>query len=277
MTSVPVAMAEGRAVVTAALNGQNVRLLLDTGGSRSLLTLAEVQRLGLPPDEWVGTTLRGAGNELETRQDAIAHSIALGGLALRPRGTAPRLSLPVTAQPLDQTGDVGGLLGADLLSLYDLDLDFPTGRLTLYRVTGCSGRFIPWSEPFDSVAGRQLPFNRLLIPVQIDGHDLDAQLDTGATVSVINARGLHRLALTPEALAGDPVAEGSAVGGKIEARLHRFRELRVGAALLENPIIHVVALPRPAVDMLLGMDFLAPRHVWISYATSQLFIVPSPR
>ena len=47
---------------------------------------------------------------------------------------------------------IDGLLGRDFLSLFDLDLDFPRQTLTLYDVHGCTGRFLPWTEPYLSVA-----------------------------------------------------------------------------------------------------------------------------
>jgi hypothetical protein len=274
--SVPIAVSNNQAVVGVAMDGRTTPLLLDTGGGRSLLTLATVQRDNLPLDEWVSTPLRGADNRLEDRRNVTLHSMALGGLALHTRSLAPAISLAVTAQNLDQVGRIAGLLGADMLSHYDLDLDFPAGRMTIYSVAGCDGRFIPWSQPYDAIAGRHLPFDGMLVPVQIDGRTIDAQIDTGSTVSLVNARGLHRLGLTPQALAHDQITAGTGIGGRFQDRSHRFGELRIGQQRIEAPVIRILAVPRPGVDMLLGMDVLARYRIWISYATAQLFIA-SPR
>ena len=270
--SVPVTVSDNQPVVAVALNGQDTPLLLDTGAGRSLLTAAAVQRAGLPLDEWVSTPLRGAGNRLEDRRNVMLRSMALGGLALQRRGLAQSISLPVTAQRLDASGRIAGLLGADMLSRYDLDLDFPGGRMTLYAVTGCAGRFIPWNTPYDTIAARPLPDDGILVPVLIDGHALDAQLDTGSEVSLIDARGLHRLGLTPEAIAHEPATQGLGIGGAFLEHRHQFAELRIGTLRIAAPAIRVAALPRPSVDMLLGMDVLGSRRIWISYATAQVFI-----
>ena len=270
--SVPVQVSDSQVVVGVALNGQDTPLLVDTGAARSLLTAAAVQQAALPLDEWVSTPLRGAGNRLENRRNVMLRSMALGGLTLQRRGITNTISLPVTAQRLDAAGRIAGLLGADMLSRFDIDLDVPGGRMTLYTVTACSGRFLPWKVPYDAIAARHLPDDALIIPVLIDGHPLDAQLDTGAQSSLINGRGLHSLGLTPEALAHDPETRGVGIGGQFVDRRHRFGELRIGAERIVAPVIRVAALPRPGVDMLLGMDVLGPRRIWISYATAQVFI-----
>ncbi len=270
--SVPVTLAHNQATVPVALNGHDTPLLLDTGAARSLLTADAVQRENLPLDVWVSTPLLGAGNRIENRRNVVLRSIALGGLALQRRGLANTISLAVTAQRIDAEGHIGGLLGSDLLSRYDLDIDLPAGRMTLYTVTGCTGRFLPWTQRYDAIAATVLPENALLFPVFIDGHKLDAQLDTGAGASLIDARGLHRLGLTAAALAHDPTTQAVGIGGPFLDQRHRFSEMRIGSDRIAAPAIRVAALPRAGVDMLLGMDLIATRRIWISYATAQLFI-----
>jgi hypothetical protein len=274
--TVPLELSHDQPIVTVTLNGQPAPLVLDTGGGRTLLTVAEVQLAKLPLDDWVSTPLIGAGNRLEDRRNVTLRSLALGGVPLQRRGLARVISLAVTAQRLDMDAKIAGLLGADMLSRYDLDLDFPAGRLTLYTVTGCTGRFLPWTAPYDAIPARLIADDGLLIPVLIDGHPLDAQIDTGSVVSLIDARGLYRLGLTPQALAHDPTGEATAIGGAFRNQSHRFSELRVGAALIASPTLRVAAVRRPGVDMLLGMDILASRRIWISYATAQVFIAGPP-
>ena len=85
---------------------------------------------------------------------------------------------------------------------------------------------------------------------------------------------MFRLGLTPELLARDPGGNGAGVGpAPVPMRLHRFAELRVGPDVTRDPAlwvapVHVV----PIVDMLLGADWLAARHVWLSFATRQMFV-----
>jgi hypothetical protein len=54
---------------------------------------------------------------------------------------------------------------------------------------------------------------------------------------------------------------------------HQFKELQVGNETVEKPSLWVEPLHlSPIADMLLGADWLAARRVWISFATSQLFV-----
>ncbi len=41
--------------------------------------------------------------------------------------------------------DAVGILGDDILSGYDVEFDFPDGRLTLYDEFACSDVFLPWT------------------------------------------------------------------------------------------------------------------------------------
>ena len=99
-------------------------------------------------------------------------------------------------------------------------------------------------------------------------------LALGASASLITAPGMFRLGMTPELLARDPRGNGSGVGpASVPMHLHRFAELRIGPDAIRDPplwvaSVHVV----PIVDMLLGVDWLRSRHIWLSYATKQVFV-----
>jgi hypothetical protein len=85
---------------------------------------------------------------------------------------------------------------------------------------------------------------------------------------------MFRLGLTPEALARDPGGNGTGIGAApVPMRLHRFAELRIGPDVLRDPSLWVASVHVvPIVDMLLGADWLRSRHVWLSFATKQMFV-----
>jgi hypothetical protein len=59
----------------------------------------------------------------------------------------------------------------------------------------------------------------------------------------------------------------------VPMRLHRFSELQIGPEVTRNPQLWVAsARVVPIVDMLLGVDWLRTRRVWLSYATRQFFV-----
>ena len=245
----------GLASMAVAINGRTARLLLDTGAERSLLTLDAVKRLGLKLDPWVGSRLRGAGGRLEEHQNATLERLTLGSITL-----GRSLSLSVSQSLVVPEAD--GLLGGDLLRGWDIDLDLPTGHVTLL-------------DPACPAPGTTMPLtllrrSALLAPVTLDGRTLTALLDTGASISLLNARGMHRMGLTPEQLARDAASPSMAIGGVFTPRRHMFQRLTLGPLALTQPSLFVTDTPNPAYDMLIGLDILERRRLRIGFAPPRL-------
>lgn len=272
---VHVDLVEGRLLVPLLVNGTPVTVILDTGADRTLLTEATVQQIGVKRDEWVSSTVVGVGG-YERRRNADPSSLALGSLSLHRHTLAADNTVTVGTIPVTRVAGrvIGGLLGQDFLSAFDLAFDLPARSVTLYEVQGCSGRFLPWTTPYAAIQATQPFGKRLVFPVTLDRHTLQTALDTGASVSLVIAPGLMRLGLTPAMLAQDPQATIVGVGnGRLAIRHHRFAELRIGDETLRNPLLWTVPLHViPPVDMLLGADWMTSRRVWLSYATAQLFV-----
>jgi hypothetical protein len=268
--AVPFSLTGGHLVVPLTVNGGSANFVLDTGAERSMVTPDAVQRLGLTLDQWVGTTMHGVGGVVE-HQNADPRSLTLGGIALQRHTITHDTSL--TVGPLPQMA-ADGLLGRDFLSVFDLEFDLAAHRLKLYDVRGCSGRFLPWTQPYASITAEMPMTHELILPIILDGHQLPALLDTGASASMITLPGMIRLGLTQQTLAGDPGGAVRGVGRQApEMRRHRFASLQIGSEKQRDPVLWVAPVRLgPIVDALLGADWLAmQRRVWISFATSQVF------
>jgi len=279
LADVPVRIVAGVPVVDVQANGVTLPFVLDTGAQRSLVTDAAVARAALRLDEWAATTVKGISG-YERHRNADPASLALGGIALHRRTLAGDSTLTVGLLPQGALADhdIAGLLGADFLGGFDLDLDLPHGRLALYRVTGCMaqslGRALPWPAGHATIAASAPIRDVLTIPVELDGVSLRAEIDSGSAVWLLTASGISRMGLSAEALARDPGGSVSGVGRfAVAMRRHRFDTLRVGAERIAAPAVwaapvHVLRV----VDMLLGGDWLRQRRVWFSYATAQIFV-----
>ncbi len=256
-------------LVPVTINGMTVQFLLDTGAERTVVGLAAADRLHIARDEWVSTDIQGAGGRDRRRLGRPA-SITLGNLALRRRTVAADNSVVIgpIAEALDGT-PIAGLLGQDFLSPYDLDLDLAANTLTLYDVEGCSGRFLPWPGPYQAVAAWRPVRNILAVPLKIGGSDVEAELDTGALHSVVTLPGMVQLGL---AAGGNDTVRGFGPDS-VAARMQDFAAVQVGPlpagklAMLISPIRTL-----RSIGALLGADWLSGRHVWISWATDQLFV-----
>src|SRR5262249_20295043 len=133
---------------------------------------------------------------------------------------------------------VAGLLGRDFLSPFDLDLDLPHHRLTLYDVHECTSGFLPWTLPYAALPASTPVGAALVVPAMVDGRPLRALVDTGASASLVTAPGMFRLGLTPGLLAHDPAGNGRGIGPRpVPMYRHRFSELRVGPEVTHHPVL----------------------------------------
>ena len=272
---VPVDVVTGHILVTVQVNDTPVTFVLDTGADRTLMGEDVVRQLGLERDSWVASVIRGISG-IEERPNALPRSLRLGTAVLRRRTLSGDTSVTVGPLPVSVLAGrpIAGLLGRDFLSPFDLDLDLPDHRLTLYTVDGCAGAFLPWTTPYVAIPASTPMGAALVVQVLLDGHPLRALIDSGASASLLTKSGMFRLGLTNELLARDPGGDGASVGpAPVPMRLHRFTQLRVGPDTTRDPTlwvapVHVV----PIVEMLLGADWLAARHVWLSFATKQIFV-----
>ena len=252
-------------LVTAGIAGQPVRLLVDTGAERTILTEAAVKRLGLG------------------RDDHHTRSVGIGGFSADWDARVPGLDLGGTRFPIDRVAvghfairhlfpeQVDGLLGADILLAFDLDIDIPDHRLTLYRVRRCPTAVPPW--PAVEVQGVGARRDRMLVPFTVDGAKGMAIFDTGAQASAISAAMAARAGVSRQALAADPtIMVHGAAPAPVPVTVHRFHSLRIGPDEIVGPRLAVVPEIGGLGDGLVGADFIRGRRIWLSFVTGRLFI-----
>jgi hypothetical protein len=274
-STVPVDIVRNTPLATVQVNDVDATFIVDTGAYRTLMGENAVRNLNLERDQWAATAIRGIGGVKE-RPDALPRSLRLGTTMLRRRTLTGGTSVMVGPLPVNTVDGrpIAGLLGRDFLAPFDLDIDLPNGRLTLFDVQGCSTGFLPWTTPYAAIPAITSVGSALVVQVVVDGRPLRALIDTGASGSLITAAGMFRLGLTPELLAHDPVGNGAGVGpAPVPMQRHHFAEMRVGPDATRDLTlwvapVHIV----PIVDMLLGADWLRTRRVWLSFATKQMFV-----
>nr|WP_294511963.1 retroviral-like aspartic protease family protein [uncultured Rhodopila sp.] len=273
--TIPLDVVSGAIIVPVEVNGITASFILDTGAQRSVVTGEAVHRLNLARDQWVGTTMSGVGG-IDRRANADPRSFSLGGVKLARRTLNHDTSLTVGMIPHAVVGDhaIDGLLGRDFLSVFDLDLDMPARRLTIYAVQDCAGRFLPWTSGYRSIPVTFPVEQAIIVAVALDGTPLRALLDSGSGATLLTAPGMIRMGLQEASLAADPADAISGLGPRtVTMHRHAFRSLDAGGATLDKPVIWVAPVRLPLfVDMLLGEDWLASRRLWISYATKQVFV-----
>jgi len=256
----------------ARIDNKPVTLLVDTGAERSLLTEATVKRLDLPRDYQHPTRTFGIGASSVEWNAELPSGLVMGGT---------RFPIEeVTVGHFDIAEIAGtsadGLLGADVLMAFDIDLDLPAQRMTFYLPRpACPDALPPWHQPYIAIDGVITRRDRLLVPFDLDGVAGMAVLDTGAQMSSISRRMAERVGLADVDMAADHLimAHGAAPA-EVKVRIHRFHDFRVGSTPLGALAMPIVPMSGNMGDALVGGNFLHGRRVWLSLSTRRVFVTP---
>lgn len=112
-----------------------------------------------------------------------------------------------------------------------------------------------------------------VFPIRLDDRYLTAFIDTGSQLSVISTAAARALGVTESQLSSDRSLSAQGVAaGPLPARLHRFTSLNVGSLVIDRPEIAVADVKVNDADLLLGIDFLLQRRLWLSYGGHRVFL-----
>jgi predicted aspartyl protease len=265
----PVTISGTRPLVRGKLGGQPIKLLVDTGASRTTFDKATTDRLGVATEEasdWVGY---GVGGRLRAFIGRFL-DLEIGGMKV------PEKRLMVNGSAAFE--GFNGVIGYDLFQLVDLDLDMKNSRVGLYDPRGnCDGPLAHWNPDADDVpmtgTREQISFQ-----VLIDGQPINAQLDTGASYTLLSWKAARRLGLSPGAAGVEVIGKTGGIDGRgMEMSRHKFQSFQIGTETIKNPTLLIADVftagqretgsnieRKTEIDLLLGMDFLKAHHVFVS-------------
>jgi predicted aspartyl protease len=265
-----VATVQNTPIVILLANGKPVTLLLDTGAASTILTPAAAQRVGaqLPRIEFQRPMGGFGGRTLRTKEVEL-RSFIVGGAAMPWR----RILVASINTPSIFLGPLDGVLGADMLSNFDVDLDLPHHRLVFYKRQSSPNATPAWSKSWATIAAGRSRSDHLFFPVQLDGRRIDALFDSGAQVSVLSAGAARALGVTDAVLAHDrSVIVRGVAGEQVSSHVHRFAQLEIGGEIVNHPEFVVTNVKLSDADLVLGINFLMSRRIWLSYGSQQIFL-----
>ncbi len=262
-----------RLFVPSTVNGKAVTLLLDTGGAVSImsaphasaLNLTQANLPALPPVP----TIFGLGG-VRTVHVMRADSMQVGDLS----AGATFFVVP-DQSPLRIVNQDPDTLAMNFLASLDLDVDVLGDRLLFYKAAQfCAAPQVVMSRPFYGVpevfSARP---DRPIVTASIRGIAFRTLLDTGSPGSVLFHDAAQRLGLSADAPAPGQREELRGFGlNTVETVRHLSEPITIGGLTVSQMRIDVSPDNDPAVDIVLGMNFLRRVHLWISNSSREVVL-----
>jgi predicted aspartyl protease len=251
-----------------AINGQPAAMLVDTGASESFLSRTATERLGL--------SLNFTGE----------HSVGIGGYSriyatrLSEFRVGPARSSRGSFSVLGDTGtapEYDAIAGAPFLLQADMEISLAEKKLRFFKGLNCKSSDlgywggeiyeIPFERNFD-----RSPNPHLI--VEVNGHKMEAIIDSGASVTTMFASAAKRAGLKLDAPGSTRLGVSVGIGSEKVARWSTIvGRLVIGAETVHDAEIGVLeADAPPGIDMLIGDDFLRTHRVLFAMSQKKFYV-----
>jgi len=254
---------DGAFLVDARVNGSPAVLLLDTGSEHSLLDRKFAQRLGLHPvaDASVQKLYSSEQSGIVLVTDLDIESIHCSDLNV--------MTDDLTSSSKALGVHIDGVLGNDFLSQFTVMLDYSAGTVTFDHKS-------PMHQGIP-IKLRRIG-NRYFAQLNFDGVPLIFLLDTGTNFSALSQSGWARLNQNKTVLSLIDGVRSS--GTSATSKLVCIHQVTFGRTSYQNlpmrvqPATSAGIYANPAVDGLLGSDFLEQFVASLDLANNALYLSP---
>jgi predicted aspartyl protease len=274
---VPVTMEGPRPLVAGKINGQPVKLLLDSGAFFSSIDakFAAQQKLKGVPRPTLGTRL---GADAQTVTSGAGGTDVVTGIVVAPAfefAGAQFKNVPFLTHNL---GEAPGILGQNFLHQLDNEYDLKNGRVRLIRPEGCEKtEMVYWAKPGMTYSMTPLESNdginaHILGVITINGVKQRAIFDTGAATTFITARAAARAGVKTTDPGVKPAGYTSGLDrDNIKTWVGRFASVKIGDEEIKNTNLAIGDSYANDFDVLIGADFFLAHHVYVANSQRKLY------
>jgi predicted aspartyl protease len=257
----PLTIQNTRPVVGAKFNGQDVKLLVDSGSYASSISPAVAEQYRLQ----TGTAGSGATPSVAIVKKFTVANVDVNNLQF------------VVAGRTGENGDAG-LLGQSFLGIWDVEYDFAGGMLRLMRDDDCYRTFLAyWAEPGQAVTTMSIHAASSKEPLTmgsayVNGVKIRVTFDTGAPQSVLSLKAAERAGIKID-MPG--VVDGGLTAGVgrnlVKSYIAPFDSFKFeNGEEIKHTHLRVADLSMDS-DMLLGADFFLSHRVLVANSQGKVY------
>ena len=243
--------------VPAMLGRRPMRMLFDTGAKETVLEGLVVQQAGYHPPQTYDMRLVGVGGEVSAGLSSSVLPLILGNILRFERRLATEPTKLLYGNRFD------GLLGADLLFMFDFEVD-PSGRkINIFSPDHCPGQVVYWADEYGAFPFKMDRNGAMTVDVKINGRALRGVIDTGNSQTSMTwkaASDLFGLTTTSPGVYAVSNKTQTADGRALDAAQTTFDTLEFGDLKLHHAVVNIVQqYSTNAVTDLFGTDGWQPQ------------------
>lgn len=261
-------------VIDGEINGQPMRILLETGSDISYLTRTAARQFNLPVRSEHNRGMYGADG-YDSLVTTYIKEFKVGTLVMK------NYTANVGGEGIsDAKGVASFQLGVDLLSQFTTEWDLAHGVVRLLHPQDCKVEQLAyWTSSYYQIGLE--PVSRvhrsLEFAMQVNGKATKAKLDSGSAVSYIRPADARELGVDPDGPNAKPAADITNLAPHpIPTWIGRFDTFQIGGEKIENAHVLIGQLSSPdtweysgdpipqkvrSASIHLGADFLRAHHL----------------
>jgi tetratricopeptide (TPR) repeat protein len=250
----------GTPIVSIMIDDKPSDVLLDTGGFWSLINPSLAGRYVVHR-----TKIEG---RLGLQGIRLNRAVEVPSIQIGPLRT---LGVDFFIEPAGYI-DTVATLGANWLSRMDVEIDPGAKLVTFFPGSRCGSEVVTW--PHSDLAELPVRIDReqhlVTIPLELDGQEVQALIDTGSPETFLSARAAKRLfGIEVDPSAAD--ANLDRAGKPREVYRHRFHSLKMGDIVFKDPWLVIAPMVDRNPDIILGMHDLGSLHLYFAYRDGKLY------
>lgn len=270
IAELPVTMNGMRPTISAKINGEDARFIVDSGAFFSLITApgAAQYKLSTEPAPF-NLLLEGIGGTTRATVTTVKE-FTLAGIPIK------KVQFVVGGSAFGP--GVAGLLGQNVLRIADVEYDLANGAIRLMKPDHCGKAMLAyWAKPGDAFSEMEIAWATSSTPYTtgsalLNGKKMRVVFDTGAATSVLNLHAAERAGITPESPGVVKAGRTHGIGSRsVETWLGQFSSFKIGDEEIQNARLRFGELGSVNADMLIGADFFLSHRIYVASSQRKVY------